>query len=146
MPSYEASAVTRAGAEAAWTAWTDVEGWSAYDHIESARVDGTFQPGAVITSKVKGFPSSALTVTRVERPSLWVDESRSLGIKMTFDHVVEAIDAGTRLTERVRIVGPLGYALGPLLRRKLEALFAASLAAVARQAEAAEAQAELPSS
>ena len=146
MPSYEASAVTKASAEAAWSAWTDVEGWSAYDHIERARVDGAFHPGAVITSKARGFPSSRLTITRSEQPSLWVDESRSPGVKMTFDHVIEPGEDGTRLTERVRISGPLGRVLGPLMRRKLEALFAASVAAVARQAEAVEARAEPPTS
>ena len=83
MPSYEASAVTKASAEVAWSAWTDVQGWSAYDHIEAAHVDGAFQPGAAITSKAKGFPGSTLTVTRVEPPSLWVDESRSPGMRMT---------------------------------------------------------------
>jgi hypothetical protein len=144
MPSYEASAVTKASAEAAWTAWTDVEGWSAYDHIDAARVDGVFRPGAVITSKAKGFPSSTLTVTHVEPPSLWVDESRSPGMQMTFDHLLEPGEGGTRLTERVRISGPLGRVLGSLMRRKLEALFAASVAAVARQAEAADARAEPP--
>jgi len=142
--SYEASTVTKASAEAAWTAWTDVESWSAYDHIESARIDGAFGPGAVITSKARGFPGSSLTVTRAEPPSLWVDESRSAGVKMIFDHVIEPGEDGTRLTERVRISGLLGRAFGPLMRRKLEALFAASVAAVARQAEAAEARAEQP--
>jgi hypothetical protein len=146
MPSYEASAVTTASAEAAWSAWTDVEGWSVHDHIEAARVDGDFQPGAAITSKAKGFPSSTLTVTRVEPPSLWVDESRTVGMRVTFDHVIEPRESGTRLTERARISGPLGRALGPLMRRRLEALFAASVAAVARQAEAAEAGAEPPTS
>jgi hypothetical protein len=141
VPSYEASAVTHASPDAAWTAWTDVEGWSAYDHIESARIDGSFQPDAVITTKAKGFPSSTLTVTRVEPPSLWVDESRAPGMRMTFDHVIEAAAGGTRLTERVRISGLLGHALGPLMRRKLEALFAASVASVSRQAEAAKAPA-----
>lgn len=146
MPSYEASAVTKASAEAAWSAWTDVRGWSAYGHIEAARVDCVFQPGAPITSKAKGFPNSTLTVTRVEAPSLWVDESRSPGMRMTFDHVLEPGEGGTRLTERVHISGPLGRALGPLMRRKLETLFATSVAAVARQAEAAEAEAEPPTS
>jgi len=146
MPSYEASAVTKASAEAAWSVWTDVQGWSAYDHIEAARLDGGFQPGAAITSKAKGFPSSTLTLTRVEPPSLWVDESRSPGMRMTFDHVLEPGEGGTRLTERVRISGPLGRALGPFMRRKLEALFAASVAAVARQAEASGAEAEQPTS
>jgi len=144
MLSYEASAVTKATAEAAWSAWTDVQGWSAYDHIEAARIDGAFQVGAAITSRAKGFPSGTLTVTRVERPSLWVDESRSPGMRMTFDHVLEPGEGGTRLTERVHISGLLGRALGPFMRRKLEALFAASVAAVAREAEAAEPEAKLP--
>src|SRR5436309_1587062 len=60
MPSYEASVVTKASAQAAWTAWTDVEGWSAYDHIERARVDGAFHPGAVITSKARGLPQQQI--------------------------------------------------------------------------------------
>jgi hypothetical protein len=146
MPTYEASAVTRASAEAAWAAWTDVAGWSAYDHIELAQIDGEFRAGAVITSKAKGFPRSTLTVTRAERPSLWVDESRSPGTRMTFEHVIEPVRDETGLTERVRITGPLGRVVGPLLKGRLEALFAASVAAVARQAEASEAVAETPPS
>jgi len=42
-----------------------------------------------------------------------------------------------------RPAAPSG-ALGPFMRRKLEALFAASVAAVAREAEAAEPEAKLP--
>jgi hypothetical protein len=137
MPSYEASSVTPASADAAWTAWTDVERWSRYDHIESAQIDGEFRVGALITTKAKGFPSSKLTVTRAERPTLWVDESRSPGMRMIFDHVIETAEGGTQLTERVRIIGPLARVFGPLLRRRLEVMFATSVAAVARDAEAA---------
>ena len=42
---------------------------------------------------------------------------------------------GTELTERVLIRGPLARLVGVLMRRKLEALFAASVAEVARRAE-----------
>src|SRR4051812_36221302 len=130
MPTYEASTSSRAGAAAAWDAWIDVARWSEADHIESAQVDGEFRPGAVITSKAKGLPRSTLTVTRVESPTLWTDESSSPGVRMTFDHVIESRPDGTVLTERVVIAGPLGRIVGPLLRRKLEALFAASVAHV----------------
>jgi hypothetical protein len=138
VPSYEASTRSRARPDAAWEAWIDVAGWSSFDHIESAAIDGPFRAGAVITSKAKGLPRSRLRVTRVERPALWVDESRSPGVRMTFDHIVEAGPDGTTLTERVEIRGPLGHVVGPLLRRKLEALFEASVAAVASRAEATE--------
>jgi polyketide cyclase/dehydrase/lipid transport protein len=135
MPSYEWSAVSQAAPERVWSAWIDVASWSASDHIESASLEGEFQPGGVITSKAKGFPGSTLTITRVEPPRLWVDESRSFGMRMTFDHTIETGDGGTSLTERVVIRGPLGHLVGPILRRKLEALFAASVTEIARRAE-----------
>ena len=88
MASYEASAVSRGDPEAVWSAWTAVASWSASDHIESASIDGEFRAGAVVKSKARGFPASTLTVTRVDRPTLWVDESRSPGMRMTFDHII----------------------------------------------------------
>ena len=131
MASYEASAVSRGDPEAVWSAWTAVASWSASDHIESASIDGEFRAGAVVRSKARGFPASTLTVTRVDRPTLWVDESRSPGMRMTFDHIIAPTADGTSVTERVEITGPLGFAVGLLLRRKLQALLAASVAHVA---------------
>src|SRR3954471_3643828 len=101
MPTYGASAVSRAHAGAAWDVWIDVARWSEAEHIESARIDGEFRPGAVITSKARGLPRSTLKVTQVEPPALWVDESRSPGVRMTFDHVIEPTPDGTMLTERM---------------------------------------------
>jgi hypothetical protein len=137
MLSYGASGVARAAPEDVWAVWVDVASWSEAEHIESARLDGEFRPGGTIASKAKGFPRSTLTITRADPPRLWVDESRSPGVKMTFEHVIEPGEVGTKLTERVLIGGPLGRLVGVLLRRKLEALFAASVAHVARRAEEA---------
>src|SRR5205814_9602126 len=118
--------------------WINVGGWGEADHIESAELDGDFQPGSTIVSKAKGLPRTTLTITRVEPPHVWVDESHSPGVQMTFEHVIEPGEAGTALTERVLIQGPLGRLVGPLLRRKLTALFGTSVAHVARRAEALE--------
>jgi hypothetical protein len=135
MLSYEASGVARAAPEDVWAAWIDVASWSESEHIESARLDAEFKPGSIVTTKAKGFPRSTLTITRVEPPRLWVDASSSPGVKMTFEHVIEPGEAGTEVTERVLIRGPLARIVGPLLRRRLEGLFAASVAHVAHQAE-----------
>ncbi len=132
---YEASATSSARPEAIWEAWTDVAGWSEADEIESAEIDGPFQPGATITSKAKGLPASKLTVTRTEQPKIWTDETRSPGVRMAFDHVIEPVASGTRLTERVVIRGPLALLVAPLLRKRLLALFRASVAHVAERAE-----------
>lgn len=135
MISYEASAVANAGPEHVWAAWINVGGWGEADHIESAELDGDFQPGSTIVSKAKGLPRTTLTITRVEPPHVWVDESHSPGVQMTFEHVIEPGEAGTALTERVLIRGPLARFVGSLMRRKLKALFEASVAHVARRAE-----------
>ena len=140
---YEARAMSSASAEACWEAWIDVAGWSRFDHIKAAAIDGEFRPGAIITSKAEGLPRSKLRVTYAERPALWLDESRFPGMRMTFSHVIRTESGGTSLTERVEIDGPLGHVVGPLLRRKLEALFKASVASVARSASA-EASARRP--
>jgi hypothetical protein len=137
MLSYEASEVAQAAPEDVWSVWVDVASWSESEHIESARLDGEFRPGGIIATKAKGFPRSTLTITRVEAPRVWVDESRSPGVHMTFEHVIEPGEAGTKLTERVHIRGPLARLVAVLMRHRLEVLFAASVAHVARQAEQA---------
>ena len=134
MVSYEKSAVSQASPEAVFTTWTNVEGWTAMEQIQSASIDGDFRSGAVIRSKVKGWPASRLTVTRVERPAIWVDESRVAGLRMTFEHVITPAADGTKVTERIIIAGPLAGIVGPLLRRKFESLFAASTQHMASQA------------
>lgn len=129
---YGATRESAASPDAIWDAWTDVASWAGSDHIESAEIDGPFQAGAVIRSKSNGLPASKLTVTRVERPRLWVDETRSPGVRMTFEHLIEPHGGGSRLTERVVMRGPLAFLVAPLLRRRLLALFEASLEYVSR--------------
>ena len=135
MVSYSGSAVTQARPEDVWAAWVDVARWSDGDVIESARLKGDFKEGSTIVSKVRGFPSTSLTITRVEPYRVWVDESRAPGMRMTFEHVIEPGNAGTTITERVVISGPLGGIVGRAMQRRLQALFAATTKQVARQAE-----------
>lgn len=137
MISWEASAVADATPEQVWEAWTDVASWADGDHIRSAALEGEFAVGGVIRTHARGFPPSTLTLTRVERPGMWADESRSPGVHMTFEHLIEPVDGGTKITERALVAGPLARLVGALMGRKLQALFEASTAQVVRQAEQA---------
>ena len=137
MVSCEASATTTATPEQVWEAWTDVSRWAEGDHVLSAELKGEFAVGGIIRTHARGFPPSALTLTRVEHPGVWVDESRSPGVRMTFEHVVEPVEGGSKITERALITGPLAPLVGALMKRRLAALFEASTAHVALEAERA---------
>ena len=137
MLTLERSATSQASPEQVWHAWVDVEAWSEADHIDSARLEGDFVAGSTIKTKTQGFPASTLTITEVEQPRRWVDESRTPGMRMTFVHDIELRDDGTIITERVLIRGPVGQVVGRAMRRRLEALLEASVERLARRAEAA---------
>src|SRR4051794_3145886 len=114
MPTYEASATSTATPEAVWATWTDVARWPQNEAIESAEIDGAFQPGATIRSKAKGFPRATLDLTVVDPPREWVDEASAPGVHMAYHHLIEPLDGGgTRLTERVVMTGPAARVVGP---------------------------------
>jgi hypothetical protein len=117
-----------------WAEWIDVARWSRGDVIEEAELEGAFAVGSTIRTKAKGFPRSTLTVTVVDRPHLWVDESRAPGLCMTFEHVIEPATTGTKVTERALISGVLAPVVGRLIRARLERLLAASTADLASRA------------
>jgi hypothetical protein len=132
--SFEASAVTQATPEAVFDVWTDIDGWAELDQIERASIDREFGPGAVIKTKGKGLPSATLVVTVVDRPDLWIDESRFPGVRMTFEHLVSRADSGTKITERATISGVLARFVAPIVRRRLLALMTSSTEHIAARA------------
>jgi hypothetical protein len=134
MLTLEACATTTATPEQVWAQWTDVAQWTQGDVIEEAALDGAFAVGSTIRTKAKGFPRSTLTITVVDRPHLWVDESRAPGLRMTFEHVIEPGATGTKVTERALISGALAPVVGRLMRARLERLLAASTADLASRA------------
>jgi hypothetical protein len=127
----EASATTTGTPERVWAEWIDVARWSQGEVIEEAEIDGPFEVGTTIRTKAKGFPRSTLTVTVVDPPLLWVDESRAPGLRMTFEHVIEPATAGAKVTERALIRGALAPIVGRLMSGRLERLLAASTADLA---------------
>ena len=134
MVTLEASATTTATPEQVWAEWIDVARWREGDVVEEAQLEGPFEVGSTIRTKAKGFPRSTLTVTVVDRPCLWVDESRAPGLRMTFEHVIEPSTTGTKVTERALISGALAPVVGRLMSGKLERLLAASTADLASRA------------
>jgi hypothetical protein len=122
MVSFEATSVSAAKPETIWRLWADVPRWSDAEHMVKAELRGPFAPGSTIRSKAKGLPASTLRITSVDEPLSWVDEARSPGLRMTFDHILEPTPSGTVVTERARLDGLLAPIAGAILGRKLRAL------------------------
>jgi hypothetical protein len=55
---------------------------------------------------------------------------------MTYEHMIEASDSSTVLSERVVMSGPFAGVAGRLMGNRLEQTFAASTGRIARLAEA----------
>jgi hypothetical protein len=56
-------------------------------------------------------------VARIEAPHLWVGVAKAPGVTMTIDHVIEPIDTGVALTERLTSSGQVAGLLSRLMGR-----------------------------
>lgn len=131
----EGSCRSAASPEAAWSVWTDPSIWRG-GPIESAELHGEFEVGGRITTKVKGYRPATYTISLIEPPRLWINDAEIPGLKMSVEHIIEPVATGIVLTERMLFSGPLGGVVARLIRRRLEATFAATTAHCARLAEA----------
>jgi hypothetical protein len=108
---------------ASWPEWnTDTE-W--------VRLDGPFAERATGTLKPKGGPKVRFVVERLVPGEVFVDVSRLLGARLTFDHrVSRPSDGQTQVDVTVTLTGPLrrlwlkilGKGLRESAQRDLDAL------------------------
>jgi hypothetical protein len=133
--SFEGSCRSTATPDEVWAVWTDPDRWPG-GPIETAKIDGPFELGGKITTKVKGNRRLTSTITRIEAPHLWVGVAKAPGVTMTIDHIIEPADAGVVLTERLTFSGPLAWLVSALMGRRIETTFKATTAHGAEVAEA----------
>jgi hypothetical protein len=50
---------------------------------------------------------------------MFATETRLLGGRLLFEHIIEPIDAGVRITHRARIDGPLAFLYARILRNSI---------------------------
>ncbi|WP_123029260.1 SRPBCC domain-containing protein [Mycolicibacterium stellerae] len=133
--SFQGSSISSADPSAVWWAWTSPSEWPG-GVIQKASIDGEFVVGANITAKAKGGPTTTHTVTSVDPPRGWVGVSKFPGVTMTYEHEIEVVDGGTKLTERAVMSGPLAGVAALLIGKSLAKGFNDSTARIAEVAEA----------
>jgi hypothetical protein len=105
-----------------WRRYVDVEHWSDWSRhgVEWSRLDGPFEVGSKGKSKAPGLPAATFRLVAVEPDAHFVTEVRLPGGRLRFEHVIEPSEAGSRITHRVSVDGPLAVLYARILRRGTE--------------------------
>ncbi len=104
---FEHSETTTAPADAVWPLWAETHRWPEWDvAVRSVTLDGGFAVGSSGTMVIDELPPIPFTLVEVTPGRSFTDETRLGDALLRFEHVLEEIDGGTRITYRVTIDGP----------------------------------------
>lgn len=119
---FEHSAESSASKASVWRRYVDVPHWSEWSQngVEWSRLDGPFEVGTKGKSKPPGFPAGRFRLIAVDPEARFVSESRLPGARLVFEHVIEPVGEGVRVTHRATVDGPLAFLYARLLRRIIE--------------------------
>lgn len=128
-----------AAPEAFFERWADMATWPEWNgDTEWVRLDGPFAAGSTGRLKPKGGPSVPFVIERLVPGREFVDVTRLLGARLTFDHQVSRTpDGRTRVDVTVTLTGPLRLLWQAILGKGIVATLQADAEALARVAESA---------
>ncbi len=107
---------TSAPAEAVWALWEDPARWAEWNpEIVEASLDGPFALGGRATIRFRRGRPLTFTITALERPRLFTDETRLPGATMGHEHRIEAGE----LRHTLYLEGPLARVYALLLGRRM---------------------------
>ena len=114
------SVIANADQASVWSWHSNVENWVRFEGnaIESITLDGPFQAGTHMTTKMPGQDPRYSTLIKVEPPTHTVIEMQLSDAVLRFDWTFEALsDHQTRLTQRVILDGPKADAYVPFMEQ-----------------------------
>lgn len=116
--------------------YKDVDSWAQWDpDIEAVGMDGEFTVGTRGWLKPVGAPKTSTRLASVSEPSSFTVESKLPLCKMRFEHELQMVDAGTRVTHRVLFTGPLAGVFSLLVGGKIQKGIKGTMEGLKRYAE-----------
>jgi hypothetical protein len=118
--------------------WADMATWPEWNTDTAwVRLDGPFAAGATGQLKPKGGPTVSFVVERLTDRE-FVDVSKLLGARLTFDHqVTPRVEGGCAIDVTVTLTGPLARVWNLVLGSGIRKTAQADLDRLAAAAEAA---------
>jgi len=141
MWAFEYTLDSQAKPEAVWALYSDMRTWTDWDGgIEGAELHGPFEAGSTGWLQPEGQDRLAFELVEVVPLRTFSDVTKlpEAGIEIRFEHTLEPLETGTRITHRVKIDGPNADELGPVIGAGMAEGIphtVASLAALALQRE-----------
>ena len=120
------SVIASANRQAVWAWHSNVDNWARFegDAVESITLDGPFQTGTRITTKMPGQEPRYSTLREVEPPGRSVIEMELPEAVLRFEWTFEELsDRQTRLTQHISLNGPNAEEYVPVM----EELFAPNI-------------------
>jgi len=114
------SVIADVGCQAAWAWYSNVDNWIRLEGagVESITLDGPFQAGTHITTKMPGQEPTCSTLIEVEPPTRVVTEIKLSDAVLRFIWTFDALsERQTRLTQRMVLDGPNSEAYVPLMEK-----------------------------
>ncbi|MFN8080851.1 MAG: hypothetical protein U0Q19_14960 [Kineosporiaceae bacterium] len=135
-----AHATSTAQPAAFFARWADMATWPQWNlDTEWVRLDGPFVAGATGTLKPKGGPKVPFVIERLVDGREFVDTSRLVGARLTFDHQVSRTPSGgTAVAVTVSLTGPLARVWRLILGKGIAATLQGDLDRLVAVAESAE--------
>ena len=119
---FEHSADSKASPAAIWERYKDVDNWSEWSTkgVAESSLDGEFQVGTEGTSKAPNLPKGKFELIEVEPEQGFASKAKLPGATLVFEHRLEPIEGGTRITHRATLDGPLSAVWRPAISRIIE--------------------------
>jgi hypothetical protein len=134
--TFQFSVVAKAAQpEHVWPFYADTSRWLEWDHeLSDVKLEGPFAAGTKGALKPKDGPRTRFVLSAVEPLKGFSDTSFLPLASMDFEHKLEPVAEGTRLTHIVTIRGPLTFVWRRVIGRKIAAQLPTAMQTLAQLA------------
>ncbi len=93
-----------------WNAWVDVNNWQQWDSaIEYCDLRQQFAVGSKFILKPQQGPKVKVKIKSVVPHKVFISYCKFLGAKMYHEHYLEQVGSGVKITQVIRLTGPLAF-------------------------------------
>ena len=138
MSEYGRAHDTSATPDMVWTIWSDPATWPAWNpDVESITLDGPFAAGTRGRMRTRSGGQHEITLAEVQPGHAFQLETSVLPLtRFAFRCEVTPAAGGSRISQSLRMRGPLAALFAPLAGNRIAASFGPLLDGLARYAEA----------